>query len=333
MDPYIVFHGQPCSQGQEAGRKDPSLEELLQKQLHCRLMQPRPPAGSTQLFALIWYFLNLFAFFFFPLFLCFKGTQARNLDLPCQTQCRGPSWGRVSAFPWRWAQRSCPQGQEVLGSFHCASLAGSALLSSSFPPLTFLSAAVNSSGLISHWWDRRGSVPPAKALSGRSSPVTNAFYSRQQQPPPPQAELEVVPGRESLSGYEQVNRGFGCAVSSSPPFSGRGSGREGGSAPPGCAAERPGCSAAPPAPLSASALQVPVQPAAAGPEHSKPLEKAESLFNQERDPRFGEIYSGINAGARCCGFASPGFGSAPVGFGPGVCGLSGRSSPGGFKAC
>uniref|UniRef100_A0A8C2TX72 Aryl hydrocarbon receptor nuclear translocator n=1 Tax=Coturnix japonica TaxID=93934 RepID=A0A8C2TX72_COTJA len=42
--------------------------------------------------------------------------------------------------------------------------------------------------------------------------------------------------------------------------------------------------------------QVPVQPvSAAGPEHSKPLEKAESLFNQERDPRFGEIYSSINA--------------------------------------
>ncbi|XP_042693485.1 aryl hydrocarbon receptor nuclear translocator isoform X2 [Centrocercus urophasianus] len=70
---------------------------------------------------------------------------------------------------------------------------------------------------------------------------TAQLPSRQQQQP--QAELEVVPGRESLSGYEQV----------------------------------------------------PVQPAAAGPEHSKPLEKAESLFNQERDPRFGEIYSGINA--------------------------------------
>ncbi|KFP44722.1 Aryl hydrocarbon receptor nuclear translocator, partial [Chlamydotis macqueenii] len=41
--------------------------------------------------------------------------------------------------------------------------------------------------------------------------------------------------------------------------------------------------------------QVPVQPVtAAGPEHGKPLEKAESLFNQERDPRFGEIYSSIN---------------------------------------
>ncbi|XP_072214730.1 aryl hydrocarbon receptor nuclear translocator isoform X8 [Excalfactoria chinensis] len=67
---------------------------------------------------------------------------------------------------------------------------------------------------------------------------------KQQQQQPQQTELEVVPGRESLSGYDQV----------------------------------------------------PVQPVtAAGPEHSKPLEKAESLFNQERDPRFGEIYSSINA--------------------------------------
>uniref|UniRef100_A0A8C5TKZ0 Aryl hydrocarbon receptor nuclear translocator n=1 Tax=Malurus cyaneus samueli TaxID=2593467 RepID=A0A8C5TKZ0_9PASS len=41
--------------------------------------------------------------------------------------------------------------------------------------------------------------------------------------------------------------------------------------------------------------QVPVQPvSAAGPEHSKPLEKAESLFSQERDPRFGEIFPGIS---------------------------------------
>ncbi|KAJ7396724.1 Aryl hydrocarbon receptor nuclear translocator [Pitangus sulphuratus] len=41
--------------------------------------------------------------------------------------------------------------------------------------------------------------------------------------------------------------------------------------------------------------QVPVQPVStAGPEHSKPLEKAESLFSQERDPRFGEIFSGIS---------------------------------------
>ncbi|KFQ77343.1 Aryl hydrocarbon receptor nuclear translocator, partial [Phaethon lepturus] len=66
-----------------------------------------------------------------------------------------------------------------------------------------------------------------------------------QQQPPQQTELEVVPGRESLSGYDHS--------------------------------------------------QVPVQPvAAAGPEHSKPLEKTESLFNQERDPRFSEIYSSIN---------------------------------------
>ncbi|XP_076216299.1 aryl hydrocarbon receptor nuclear translocator isoform X5 [Aptenodytes patagonicus] len=73
---------------------------------------------------------------------------------------------------------------------------------------------------------------------------TAQLPSRQQQPPQ-QTELEVVPGRESLSGYDHS--------------------------------------------------QVPVQPVtAAGPEHSKPLEKAESLFNQERDPRFSEIYSNIN---------------------------------------
>ncbi|KAM4644291.1 aryl hydrocarbon receptor nuclear translocator isoform 8-T8 [Amazona ochrocephala] len=66
-----------------------------------------------------------------------------------------------------------------------------------------------------------------------------------QQQPPQQPELEVVPGRESLAGYDHS--------------------------------------------------QVSVQPVtAAGPEHSKPLEKAESLFNQERDPRFSEIYSSIS---------------------------------------
>ncbi|XP_075580616.1 aryl hydrocarbon receptor nuclear translocator isoform X6 [Pelecanus crispus] len=71
---------------------------------------------------------------------------------------------------------------------------------------------------------------------------TNTNVKQQQ---PQQTELEVVPGRESLSGYDHS--------------------------------------------------QVPVQPVtAAGPEHSKPLEKAESLFNQERDPRFSEIYSSIN---------------------------------------
>uniref|UniRef100_A0A8C0GLD6 Aryl hydrocarbon receptor nuclear translocator n=1 Tax=Chelonoidis abingdonii TaxID=106734 RepID=A0A8C0GLD6_CHEAB len=41
--------------------------------------------------------------------------------------------------------------------------------------------------------------------------------------------------------------------------------------------------------------QVAAQPVtAAGPERSKPLEKTEALFSQERDPRFSEIYSGIN---------------------------------------
>ncbi|XP_074020770.1 aryl hydrocarbon receptor nuclear translocator isoform X6 [Numenius arquata] len=67
-----------------------------------------------------------------------------------------------------------------------------------------------------------------------------------QQQPPQQTELEVVPGRESLAGYDHS--------------------------------------------------QVPVQAGtAAGPEHSKPLEKAETLFNQERDPRFSEIYSSISS--------------------------------------
>ncbi|NXN94849.1 ARNT protein, partial [Rhinopomastus cyanomelas] len=73
---------------------------------------------------------------------------------------------------------------------------------------------------------------------------TAQLPTRQQQPPQ-QTELEVVPGRESLAGYDHS--------------------------------------------------QVPVQPvSAAGPEHSKPLEKAESLFSQERDPRFSEIYSSIS---------------------------------------
>lgn len=42
--------------------------------------------------------------------------------------------------------------------------------------------------------------------------------------------------------------------------------------------------------------QVSVQPVSTtGPEHSKPLEKADGLFAQDRDPRFSEIYSSINA--------------------------------------
>ncbi|XP_049621868.1 aryl hydrocarbon receptor nuclear translocator isoform X2 [Suncus etruscus] len=47
---------------------------------------------------------------------------------------------------------------------------------------------------------------------------------------------------------------------------------------------------------SYSHSQVSVQPVSTtGPEHSKPLEKADGLFAQERDPRFSEIYSNINA--------------------------------------
>ncbi|KAM5129744.1 aryl hydrocarbon receptor nuclear translocator isoform 1-T1 [Mantella aurantiaca] len=42
--------------------------------------------------------------------------------------------------------------------------------------------------------------------------------------------------------------------------------------------------------------QVPVQPvASAVSDHSKSLEKSDSLYGQERDPRFAEIYSGINS--------------------------------------
>ncbi|XP_034280964.1 aryl hydrocarbon receptor nuclear translocator isoform X3 [Pantherophis guttatus] len=59
------------------------------------------------------------------------------------------------------------------------------------------------------------------------------------------AELDVVPGRESLASYEHPQ----------------------------------------------AALQA---VSASGPEHSKPLEKPEVLFGQERDPRFSEIYSGIS---------------------------------------
>ncbi|XP_054854046.1 aryl hydrocarbon receptor nuclear translocator isoform X2 [Eublepharis macularius] len=41
--------------------------------------------------------------------------------------------------------------------------------------------------------------------------------------------------------------------------------------------------------------QAVVQPvSSSGPEHSKPLEKTDSLFSQERDPRFTEIYSSIS---------------------------------------
>ncbi|XP_077012229.1 aryl hydrocarbon receptor nuclear translocator isoform X6 [Tamandua tetradactyla] len=47
---------------------------------------------------------------------------------------------------------------------------------------------------------------------------------------------------------------------------------------------------------SYSHSQVSVQPVTTtGPEHSKPLEKSDGLFPQDRDPRFSEIYSNINA--------------------------------------
>ncbi|XP_064416621.1 aryl hydrocarbon receptor nuclear translocator isoform X4 [Latimeria chalumnae] len=68
---------------------------------------------------------------------------------------------------------------------------------------------------------------------------------QQQQQQQQQAEMESVPSRDGLVGYD--------------PF------------------------------------QVPVQPVtAATTEHSKPSDKTDSLFGQEREPRFPEIYTGIN---------------------------------------
>uniref|UniRef100_A0A6J0U6D4 Aryl hydrocarbon receptor nuclear translocator isoform X2 n=1 Tax=Pogona vitticeps TaxID=103695 RepID=A0A6J0U6D4_9SAUR len=69
--------------------------------------------------------------------------------------------------------------------------------------------------------------------------------ARQQQTSQP-AELEVVPGRESLGSYDHTQ----AAVQSVAPT---------------------------------------------GPEHGKPLEKTETLFSQERDPRFSDIYGSISA--------------------------------------
>ncbi|NXP43452.1 ARNT protein, partial [Heliornis fulica] len=87
--------------------------------------------------------------------------------------------------------------------------------------------------------------PPLGQSVGLPLDMGTAQLPPRPQQPPQQPELEVVPGRETLAGYDHA--------------------------------------------------QVPVQAvSAAGPEHSKPLEKAESLFNQERDPRFSEIYSSIS---------------------------------------
>ncbi|XP_060057732.1 aryl hydrocarbon receptor nuclear translocator [Erinaceus europaeus] len=70
---------------------------------------------------------------------------------------------------------------------------------------------------------------------------TGQLAPRQQQP-----ELDVVPGRDGLAGYNHS--------------------------------------------------QVSVQSVTTtGPEHSKALEKSDGLFTQDRDPRFSEIYSSINA--------------------------------------
>uniref|UniRef100_A0A8C5QM76 Aryl hydrocarbon receptor nuclear translocator n=1 Tax=Leptobrachium leishanense TaxID=445787 RepID=A0A8C5QM76_9ANUR len=95
---------------------------------------------------------------------------------------------------------------------------------------------------------------PALSTSMQRPPLTHGMAhnmeiapgplaGRQQQPP--QADLDVVPSRDSMSAYNHT--------------------------------------------------QVPVQSVAATvSEHSKPLEKADTIYRQERDPRFAEIYSSMN---------------------------------------
>lgn len=139
----IVFHEPPLQSPWSLGRRIPCSSRL------CKSKASRPIRAGCALHTAakcllsFGVFYSLFVLLSFSL--CFEGTRARSLGLPCPAPCRGPSWARVSAFPWRWAQRSCPQGQEVLSSFSHASRAGSALLSDSLPTHTVLSAALASS--------------------------------------------------------------------------------------------------------------------------------------------------------------------------------------------
>ncbi|XP_038624485.1 aryl hydrocarbon receptor nuclear translocator isoform X1 [Tachyglossus aculeatus] len=62
-------------------------------------------------------------------------------------------------------------------------------------------------------------------------------------------------------------------------------------------------------------VQVPVQPGAAagpGPEHGKPLEKADTLFSQDRDPRFAEIFPSLNPADQSKAVASGSVASSAV---------------------
>uniref|UniRef100_A0A8C6VMW0 Aryl hydrocarbon receptor nuclear translocator n=1 Tax=Naja naja TaxID=35670 RepID=A0A8C6VMW0_NAJNA len=92
---------------------------------------------------------------------------------------------------------------------------------------------------------QRPQLGPSVSLPLEMGPGHLAARTQAAQP----AELDVVPGRESLASYEHPQ----------------------------------------------AALQA---VSASGPEHGKPLEKAEVLFGQEREPRFSEIYSGISPDQR-----------------------------------
>ncbi|KAM8921060.1 aryl hydrocarbon receptor nuclear translocator isoform 2-T2 [Pelodytes ibericus] len=87
--------------------------------------------------------------------------------------------------------------------------------------------------------------PLSHTITHNMDMVPGQLAGRQQQQPP-QAELDVIPSRETMGPYNHT--------------------------------------------------QVPVQPVTGSvPEHGKPLEKPDSMYGPERDPRFAEIYSAINS--------------------------------------
>lgn len=96
----IVFHGQPCSQGQcRLGGRILHSKSFLQNQLHSCLMQTRPPAGSSQLFALVWCFLNLFFFLFFPFFFTLKELKPGLSACPIKPNAEAPAGAECQPSP------------------------------------------------------------------------------------------------------------------------------------------------------------------------------------------------------------------------------------------
>lgn len=100
------------------------------------------------------------------------GTPARKPARPGRTRCRGPSWAPVSACLWRWAQGTWRPGKSR------GPVSGSWLR----PPRPTV--------LRNHTlgWDEQGHF------------LMEPLPFRQQPAQP--AELDVVPGRESLASYD-----------------------------------------------------------------------------------------------------------------------------------